>query len=220
MNKIRITESELIKLIIETINEETYLINEKSEGRLVFPDDAKFAKIKSPTNNVTSYEPKVKPEGNKQKIETPNDYRPQPPSVKGSANEAIRFLIGKGLSKSQAAGVAGNLHHESGFNPTVKPGDGGTSFGIAQWHNERGVKMKNWTKKNGHNPNTFKGQMEYLWWELQNDERNALMKLKKTNNPKDAAFTFARYFERCTVCKYRNKIMGRLRKAQEFYDNY
>jgi|688.fasta_scaffold53232_2 hypothetical protein len=60
MNKIRITESELIQLIIETINEETYLINEKSEGRLVFPDDAKFIKTKTSSSKTTN-EPKKEP---------------------------------------------------------------------------------------------------------------------------------------------------------------
>ena len=174
---------------------------------------------------------KVKPEEKKQiaqkieksaekQAEKPKDYKPQLPSLKGSADEAIDFLMDKGLSQAQAAGVAGNLHHESGFNPTVKPGDSGTSFGIAQWHNERGTKMKSWTKQNGYDSNTFKGQMEYLWWELQNDEKKALTELKKTDDPKDAAFAFAKHFERCTVCKYRDKIKGRLNKAQEFYDEY
>jgi len=141
-------------------------------------------------------------------------------SIKGTYQEVIKFLVNKGLTESQAAGIAGNLHHESGINPTVKPGDRGTSFGIAQWHKERGEKMKNWTKQNGYDSSSLKGQLEYLWWELNNTEKKALSKLKETDDPKDAAFMFAKYFERCAACQERSKVSGRLATAQKFYDNY
>ena len=67
------------------------------------------------------------------------------PGVRGNAQQAIDFFMSKGLSRAQAAGIAGNLLYESGFNPSAV-GDGGTSFGIAQWHQGRGAAMKQWTK--------------------------------------------------------------------------
>lgn len=105
------------------------------------------------------------------------------------------FLKNKGLTTSQAAGIAGNLEAESAFNPNAV-GDNGTSYGIAQWHKDRFTNLKNWTKKNGLKWNTIDAQLEFLWWELQNNESGALSKLKLENNPDSAAYVFARYFER------------------------
>jgi hypothetical protein len=194
-------------------------------------EDKKTELPKAKSEEKPKEKPKEKPEEKEKvvqkvaksaekQVEKPKGSKLQLPSLKGSSDETIDFLMDKGLSQAQAAGVAGNLYHESGFNPTVKPGDGGTSFGIAQWHNERGTRMKSWTKQNGYDSNTFSGQMEYLWWELQNTHKLALKELKKTDNPKDAAFAFAKYFEICAGCDDRNRIKGRLNKAQEFYDNY
>ncbi len=117
------------------------------------------------------------------------------PGVRGTARQAIDFFMSKGLTRAQAAGIAGNLLHESGFNPSAV-GDGGTSFGVAQWHNGRGDAMKRWTAANGYSPTSFKGQLEYLWHELNNSERNALNKLRATGNANDAGMAFCRYFER------------------------
>lgn len=266
--KIRLTESELIELIKDVINEETKIVTDhdrafdykkdgdkyyfKGKGKYkekypdwtlakdkeavdaiktkVFKDKEEDKKTELPKAK-SEEKPKEKPEEKEKvvqkvaksaekQVEKPKDSKLQLPSLRGSSDETIDFLMDKGLSQAQAAGVAGNLYHESGFNPTVKPGDGGTSFGIAQWHNERGTRMKSWTKQNGYDSTTFSGQMEYLWWELQNTEKKALSELKKTDDPKDAAFAFAKYFERCKACQDRDRIKGRLNKAQEFYDNY
>ncbi len=68
------------------------------------------------------------------------------PGASGNAQQTIDFFMSKGLTRAQAAGIAGNLVFESGFNPNAV-GDGGTSFGIAQWHSGRGAAMKSWTRK-------------------------------------------------------------------------
>jgi lysophospholipase L1-like esterase/peptidoglycan hydrolase-like protein with peptidoglycan-binding domain len=107
----------------------------------------------------------------------------------------MTFLKNKGLTTSQAAGIVGNLQAESGFDPNIV-GDNGTSYGIAQWHKERFTTLKNWSKKNGLKWNTIDAQLEFLWWELNNSESGALSKLKLQNNPEDAAYAFAKYFER------------------------
>lgn len=62
----------------------------------------------------------------------------------GSENDEKiwNYLIGKGLTAAQAAGVMGNFQAESGFDPTIVQGgghsdtitiDGETGYGIAQW---------------------------------------------------------------------------------------
>ena len=42
-------------------------------------------------------------------------------------------LVAAGFSRSQAAGIMGNIQNESGFNPEAV-GDQGTSFGLVQYH--------------------------------------------------------------------------------------
>lgn len=133
------------------------------------------------------------------------------PGVRGNAAQTIAFFMSKGLSRAQAAGIAGNLLHESGFNPSAV-GDSGTSFGIAQWHLGRGAAMKQWTVANGYSSTSFKGQLEYLWYELNHGERNALSKLRETGNAYDAGMAFCRYFERPAVI---NPARGQA--AQRFY---
>ena len=120
------------------------------------------------------------------------------PGVRGNAQQTIAFFMSKGLTRAQAAGIAGNMLFESGFNPSAV-GDGGTSFGVAQWHNGRGSAMKQWTVAHGYSSTSFKGQLEYLWHELNNSESNALSKLRATSTPYDAGMAFCRYFERPAV---------------------
>src|SRR5262245_10328698 len=46
------------------------------------------------------------------------------PGVAGNAQQVINFFMAKGLTRAQAAGIAGNLLHESNFRPNAV-GDGG-----------------------------------------------------------------------------------------------
>lgn len=60
----------------------------------------------------------------------------------------------------------------------------------------RGDAMKRWTVANGYSSTSFRGQLEFLWHELNNNERYALGKLRATTTPYDAGMAFCRYFER------------------------
>jgi LysM repeat protein len=133
------------------------------------------------------------------------------PGVAGNAMQTIKFFMSKGLTRAQAAGIAGNLVHESSFRPNAV-GDGGTSFGIAQWHNGRGAAMKSWTQDHGYSPTSFKGQLEYLWHELNTSESNALSHLRNSGSAYDAGMTFCRYFERPAVIS-----PARGQSAQNYY---
>ncbi|MBL8953224.1 MAG: LysM peptidoglycan-binding domain-containing protein [Myxococcaceae bacterium] len=126
---------------------------------------------------------------------TPIDGIENRPGVAGDAQQTIDFFMSKGLTRQQAAGIAGNLLYESNFRPTAV-GDGGTSFGVAQWHNGRGDNMKAWTRANGYSPESFRGQLEFLWHELNGAESNALAKLLATTTANDAGMAFCRWFER------------------------
>lgn len=118
--------------------------------------------------------------------------------AKETAKLIMNFFMEKGLTKEQAAGITGNLHAESGFN-TSASGDEGTSFGLAQWHNERGVGLENFTKKLKLPKNSLKGQLEFVWKELNTTHKSALSALQTTRTPTEAARVFSDKFERPKV---------------------
>ncbi|MGV8961960.1 MAG: phage tail tip lysozyme [Candidatus Saccharimonadaceae bacterium] len=132
-------------------------------------------------------------------------------AVNDKAKRAMDFFVEMGLTKEQAAGVAGNLHAESGFNTAIV-GDSGTSYGLAQWHGPRRTKLNIFTRDNGLAPDSFEGQLKFLWQELNTTETDALAKLKETTTPTAAAKAFSDHFERPKVY---NKERGE--KANQFY---
>jgi hypothetical protein len=112
----------------------------------------------------------------------------------------VDFFVGKGLTAEQAAGIAGNLYAESKFN-TAAVGDGGTSKGLAQWHNERWTNLVAWCESEGKDPYSVDGQLEFLWHELNTTESRALTKLKQTQSPTEAAGAFTKWFERPSIVR-------------------
>jgi hypothetical protein len=96
-----------------------------------------------------------------------------------NAEKVWRFLVGKGLSPEQAAGVMGNLQAESGFNPkrvqgTRTPGgdsdtmniDGKTGYGIAQWTNKgRQQNLQDFADKAGQPVSDLGTQLDFLYME-------------------------------------------------------
>ncbi len=103
---------------------------------------------------------------------------------KGTEQEAYNYLIGKGLSSHVSAGIVGNLIQESGLNPNAT-GDGGKAYGIAQWHPDRRKNMKD---------KSFYGQLEYLVDEA--NKRGDLDKISRARTPEEAAYLFAKHFEK------------------------
>ena len=126
----------------------------------------------------------------------------------------IRFLIDKGLSVAGAAGIAGNMKIESNFKTAVL-GDKGTSIGLVQWHMDRKDKLFSWAEKNGHDPLSTKGQLEYLWWELTTLFSKLTSDLKIIEDPQAAAYQFAKEFE---VPLHISE--NRMEYAQEYFDEY
>src|SRR4029077_6537385 len=65
-----------------------------------------------------------------------------------SANAFISAMMARGWSKEAAAMMAGNVSGESSFN-TGSVGDGGTSFGLVQWHGDRARKLQKFAASKG-----------------------------------------------------------------------
>lgn len=121
-----------------------------------------------------------------------------------SAKTIIRYLVDeKKISGAAACGVTANIYHESTYrtNALGDYKDGvPTSFGICQWHNERGQAMKEFVGDDWETD--LSGQLDYLWKELTENSAapGCLAGLQAVTNTlegaKKAADIFVRKFER------------------------
>lgn len=120
-----------------------------------------------------------------------------------SINEKAKYLMDRaiaelGITPEQAAGLAGNIMQESGFNPKAV-GDGGKAHGIAQWHPSR--------RKNIDMLNTsFEDQVTYLIEELKGAEIGALRRLRLTGDSAQAASIIDQYYERSNGKSRKSRI--------------
>lgn len=104
----------------------------------------------------------------------------------------IDYFVNKGLTRTQAKGIYGNIMQESGGNIKAVSSDGNNSYGLAQWTGERKQRL---FSMYGTNPN-INQQLDFLWWELNNTHKDALLSLKKTTTVSQATKVFMDKFER------------------------
>lgn len=113
---------------------------------------------------------------------------------------AFQFFLAKGWTPAQAAGIVGNLSHESNMNTSAEAKgdqkDGSSSIGIAQWDPNRLARLKQYASMNRKSWNDFGIQLEFVQWELENTHRNAGAALRGSGNVRDATNAFAEHFER------------------------
>lgn len=107
-------------------------------------------------------------------------------------NIIIDYFTSKGLTRTQAKGIYGNLMQESRGNIKAVSSDGNNSYGLAQWTGERKQRLFNMY---GPNP-TINQQLDFLWWELNNTHKDALLSLKRATTVSDATRVFMNKFER------------------------
>lgn len=114
----------------------------------------------------------------------------------GADNEHTVFNFLKqimGLNTAGAAGVVANISRESSFRPTAL-GDGGTSYGICQWHAGRYTNLKNWCSQNGKDYTSLDGQLWYLKYELEKSYTGVLNYIKSVANNADGAYNAGYYW--------------------------
>lgn len=104
-------------------------------------------------------------------------------------------LIDMGFSANAAAGVVGNLVQESGLR-TDAIGDGGTSGGLAQWHNERWEALKRFAAERGTAWTDLDTQIEFLAKELRESYASTYAKMQAAELPEQATQIFTDDFER------------------------
>ena len=133
------------------------------------------------------------------------------PAVSGTSGDTS-YTVGKdneettfnfcievlGFNVAAAVGVITNVKRESDFK-TGAIGDGGTSYGICQWHNTRNTNLRNWCASNGKDYTVIDGQLWYMKYELETSYKAVLAALKAVPNTAqgayDAAYTWCLKFE-------------------------
>ncbi|MDW3181777.1 phage tail tip lysozyme [Roseobacter sp.] len=107
-----------------------------------------------------------------------------------------------GITPEQAAGIVGNLAHESGgfrslqeIAPLVPGSRGG--FGYAQWTGPRRVAFENWAQDQGLDPRSYQANLGFLLHELRNTPEGAVLdRLRTAESAADAAQIFSDQFLR------------------------
>jgi hypothetical protein len=121
-------------------------------------------------------------------------------TITGSDNEEIifKYLVSKGLTAAQAAGILGNMQQESTFNPAKIEGGAiapdtytpvnGTGFGLIQWtYTDRQQPLIDLAKSSNRKITDINLQLDYMWQELTGKWQHALAAIKATNTPVEAA---------------------------------
>lgn len=121
-------------------------------------------------------------------------------SAASNEEEIFNFCINEmGLNTAAACGVLANIKNESNFNPNAV-GDGGTSYGICQWHLSRYTNLKNYCNQNGYSYTSLTGQLYFLRHELSASYGYIYDFLKCVSNNEngayDAGYTWCYEFER------------------------
>lgn len=111
-----------------------------------------------------------------------------------------------GLCSAAACALMGNFQVECAWN-LAAVGDGGTSYGLCQWHNERWQSLISFCASNGYDAGDCEGQLRYLEYELTSTSESAVMSYLRSipdneSGSRDAALYFAKHFERCSSDSY------------------
>ena len=124
-----------------------------------------------------------------------------------------------GLNNAAATGVLANIKAESSFR-TDALGDGGTSYGICQWHNGRWSNLKKYCPDSW---KTLEGQLRFLKMELQTGYVKTLKALQSVSNNTAGAYKAAYYwcvlFEMPDHKQQRGRTRGEIAVTQ-FWPTY
>jgi hypothetical protein len=106
-------------------------------------------------------------------IPTEDDLPPEhsEAALGSKARTAFNFLVSKGLTEIQAAGVVGNLMQESSVRPTAVEYGGGPGRGIAQWSiggrwNVGTNSVVSFAARRGTDRWALNTQLDFMWHEL------------------------------------------------------
>ena len=126
------------------------------------------------------------------KVETTTGSSASTANFSGSNNQEklYNYLSSQGFNDAAICGILANIQHESGFDTTAV-GDGGTSYGICQWHEGRWDSMKSYCEDNNLDPDSIEGQGQYLVNELKNNYPGVYETLQNVPNTSEGAYEAA-----------------------------
>lgn len=131
---------------------------------------------------------------------------------------AYKKMLSYGWTPDQAAGIVGNLKHESGLN-TGAGGDigysGGSSFGLAQWRQGRLDTLK---KKYGSAWKDLDSQLDFVNWELNNTHKKVGDRLRNTQGIYNTGALVSDKYEIPAKKFHQNK--GRQKDVFSIYEKY
>lgn len=118
--------------------------------------------------------------------------------VGGTSNKQSVCLTLKanGFSTNGTIALMTNIYYESSFDYTsyTANDNGGPSYGLCQWHNERYTNLQN---SYPNNYNTIEGQIQYLIYELENGYSGLYNNLLDGSlEPSELTYQFCKNFER------------------------
>lgn len=117
-----------------------------------------------------------------------------------------------GLNAAAACGVLANIEAESNFNLRAS-GDGGSSYGLCQWHGGRFQNLQSFCRMQGYDYWSLEGQLQYLAYELRGGYWNTYAALRGVENTSqgayDAAYAWCVRFERPAAMEEAGARRGR-----------
>lgn len=127
------------------------------------------------------------------------------------------------LSREQAAGIMGNLGHESGGlvagMQEKRPLSGRGGLGWAQWTGPRRNNFEKWSAENGFRTNDPEGNYRFLKHELSTSHKSSIDALRKARTPEEAMYSFENNFERAGI-KHYNSRLNYMKQALDAHDEY
>ena len=140
------------------------------------------------------------------------------PKGKSTSVEAVMdFLISKGFTKEQAAGIASNLWAESRLNTSAE-NPKSKAFGLAQWLGPRKKALFEWANKNGKDPYDPQTQLDFMMHEFKTSENQAYKLLQATTTSDEAARVMLDAYERPSKRERNSAINGLLERQANASD--
>ena len=119
-------------------------------------------------------------------------------SVGANYSAVYNYLTGTlGYSRAAACGICANIVRESNFNPRCSSS---IYYGLCQWGGGRKSNMFYWCRKNGYDPDSVVGQLQFMHYELKTGHPSVYNVVRNVPNTADgaaeAAEVFCRRYER------------------------
>jgi hypothetical protein len=131
-------------------------------------------------------------------------------ALSNNARTAFNFFAAKGFSDVQAAGIVGNLMQESSVSPTAVEYGGGPGRGIAQWSLggrwNSGTSVVSFAASRGANRWALQTQLDFIWFELNNNAAYGLSQLRATTTIESAVTVFQNKYEICGTCSQTKRL--------------